>query len=130
MRMDLLTQTCDDTARMDNHQVVAYLLARLGRTLTAYIAGSRSRAMPARWATPPGEKAHARPSDEKVTRLKAAHAVFKMIEESENDQVARSWLISANPRLDGHTPAEMIREGNIPEVFGAATAFINDDYYA
>ncbi len=48
---DLLIKAGDDTARMDTHEVVAYLLARLGPTLTAYIASSRSRAMPARWAT-------------------------------------------------------------------------------
>ncbi|SKF14872.1 Protein of uncharacterised function (DUF2384) [Mycobacteroides abscessus subsp. abscessus] len=128
--MDLLTRVCDDTARMDNHEVVAYLLKRLGRTLTTYIAGSRSRSMPARWATPPGNPSHATPSDDKTTRLKAAHAVFHLIEEAENDQVARSWLISANPRLDGHTPAEMIRDGKIPNVYRAATAFITDNYYA
>lgn len=128
--VDLLTRACDDTARMDNHEVVAYLLERLGSTLTAYIASSRGRAMPARWATPPGDDKHATPSDDKVRRLKAAHAVFKMIEDADNDQVARSWLISANPRLDGRIPAEMIREDKIPEVYRAATAFITDNYYA
>ncbi|MEE2034362.1 antitoxin Xre/MbcA/ParS toxin-binding domain-containing protein [Rhodococcus chondri] len=128
--MDVLTRTCDATARMDTHQVVAYLLERLGRTLTAYIANSRSRAMPARWATPPGEKTHATPSDDKVTRLKAAHAVFRLIEDAENDQVARGWLISANPRLGGHTPAEFIRDNKIPDVYRAAAAFVEDNYYA
>ncbi|NLE81863.1 MAG: DUF2384 domain-containing protein [Rhodococcus sp.] len=115
---------------MDTHQVVAYLLERLGRTLTAYIANSRSRSMPARWATPPGEKTHATPADDKVTRLKAAHAVFRLIEDADNDQVARGWLISANPRLDGHTPAEYIRDSKIPDVYRAAAAFVEDSYYA
>lgn len=128
--MDLLTKASEDTARMDTHEVVAYLLERLGRTLTAYIANTRSRSMPARWATPPGESDHASPGDDKVRRLKAAHAVFTMIENSDNDQVARSWLISANPRLSGHTPAEYIREDRIPAVFTAASAFVDDDYYA
>lgn len=128
--VDLLTRACDGTARMDNHEVVAYLLERLGRTLTAYIASSRSRSMPARWATPPGDDKHATPSDEKVRRLKAAHAVFKMIDDAENDQIGRSWLISANPRLGGQTPAEMIREDKIRQVYRAAAAFIADNYYA
>ena len=130
LSMDLLTRASNDTARMDNHEVVAYLLARLGRTLTAYIANTRSRSMPKRWATPPHEDGHASPSDDKATRLKAAHAVFRMIEDSDNDQVARSWLISANPRLDGHTPAEYIRDGKIPAVYRAASAFVDDTYYA
>lgn len=127
---DLLVKAGDDTARLDNHEVVAYLLKRLGPTLTAYIAGSKSRAMPARWATPPGQPTHADPSDEKARRLKAAHVVFTLIEDAENDQVARNWLISANPRLDGLTPAELLREDKNPDVFRAADAFVTDTYYA
>lgn len=127
---DLLVKSGDDTARMDTHEVVAYLLARLGRTLTAYIAGSKSRTMPARWAAPPGDSAHAEPSDEKARRLKAAHTVFRLIEDAENDQVARNWLLSANPRLDGVTPAELVRNDNIPAVYRAADAFITDTYHS
>lgn len=127
---DLLVKAANDTARMDTHEVVAYLLARLGRTLTAYIAGSKSRAMPARWAAPPDDPTHAKPSDEKARRLTAAHAVFRSIEDAENDQVARNWLISANPRLDGLTPAQLVREDRIPEVYRAVEAFITDTYHA
>lgn len=127
---DVLVKAADDTARMDTHEVAAYLLARLGPTLTAYIAGSKSRAMPARWAVPPGDSAHAGPSDEKARRIKAAHAVFRSIEDAENDQVARSWLISANPRLDGATPAALVREDEFSAVYRAANAFISDIYYS
>jgi hypothetical protein len=127
---DLLTRAFDDTARMDTPEVVAYLLKRLGPTLTAYIADSRSRAMPARWAAPLGDRTHATPSDAKARRLKAAHTVFRSIEDGENDQVARSWLISANPRLDGLTPAQLIREERFPSVYRAAEAFVSDTYYA
>lgn len=127
---DLLVKAGDDTARLDTHEVVAYLLARLGRTTIAYIAGSRSRAMPARWAAPPGDSTHAEPSDEKARRLKAAHAIFRSIEDAENDQVARSWLLSANPRLAGATPADLIRAGDYPAVFRAAEAFIGDTYHS
>ncbi|MEB3068831.1 hypothetical protein [[Mycobacterium] vasticus] len=127
---DLLVKAADDTARMDTHEVAAYLLARLGPTLTAYIAASKSRAMPARWAAPPGDRAHAEPSDEKARRLKAAHAVFRSIEDAENDQVARSWLISANPRLDGVTPAALVREDEFSAVYRAADAFITDTYFS
>lgn len=127
---DLLVKAADDTARLDTHEIVAYLLFRLGRTLTAYIAGSKSRAMPARWAAPPEDSAHAEPSIEKTRRLKAAHAVFRSIADAENDQVARSWLTSANPRLDGVTPAELIRNDKFPAVYRAADAFITDTYYS
>jgi hypothetical protein len=43
--------------------------------------------MPARWAAPPGDSAHSEPSIEEARRLKAAHAVFRSIEDAENDQV-------------------------------------------
>jgi hypothetical protein len=127
---DVLVKSADGTARMDTHEVAAYLLSRLGRTLTAYIAGSKSRAMPARWAAPPSDPAHVEPSDDKAGRLRAAHAVFRSIEDAENDQVARSWLISANPRLGGVTPAELIRDDKFPAVYGAVEAFLADTYHA
>lgn len=127
---DLLVKAGDDTARMDTHQVVKYLLDRLGPTLVAFIAGSRSRAMPARWAASPGDSTHAVPSPDKARRLQAAHTVFLLIENQENDQVARNWLIAANPRLDGSMPAELIRNDDIPAVFRAADAFVTDTYYS
>lgn len=102
---------------MPIHEVVRYLLDRLGPTLVAYIAGARSRAMPAKWATPPTETGHAAPSDDKARRLKAAHVAFTAIEDADNDQVARSWLISANPRFDGQTPADLLRAGEMGSVF-------------
>ncbi|BBX94313.1 DUF2384 domain-containing protein [Mycolicibacterium boenickei] len=125
---DLLVKAADDTARMKTHEVVAYLLERLGRTAVAYMAGSKSLAMPARWASVPGDAGHAEPSPEKARRLKAAHAAFRSIEDAEDDQVARSWLLSANPRLDGRTPAQLVREDQIPAVFRAAGAFLTDTY--
>lgn len=127
---DLLVKAGDDTARMDTHQVVKYLLDRLGPTLTAFIAGSKSRTMPARWAAPPGDSTHAVPSPDKARRLQAAHTVFLLIEDAESDQVARNWLISANPRLDGVMPAELIRDDDIPAVYRAADAFVTDTYYS
>ncbi len=86
--------------------------------------------MPARWAAPPGDSAHTEPSTEKARRLQAAHTVFLLIEDAESDQVARNWLISANPRLDGVMPAELIRDDDIPAVYRAADAFVTDTYYS
>ncbi|MBD0862889.1 DUF2384 domain-containing protein [Gordonia sp. zg691] len=106
-----------------------YLRDRLGRTLTAYIADTRNRTMPEQWASPP-RRDRAQPGEENSARLQATYIVLAMIEAAENDDVARSWLISANPRLDGHSPAEFIRIGRIPAVISAATSFVNDEYYA
>lgn len=128
--MDVLTKSCENTARMEIHEVVAYLLEQLGRTLPAFIAGSRDRSMPARWATAPREPLHARPADDEARRLTAAHAVFRTIEDADGGQVARQWLISANPRLGGRTPADQLRDDNFPAVYQAAAAFVGDIYYA
>ncbi|MGU3586717.1 hypothetical protein ACLBYD_26565 [Rhodococcus sp. C26F] len=51
--MDTLTRSHADTTKMPIHEVVRYFLDRLGSTLVAYIAGARSRAIPAKWAIPP-----------------------------------------------------------------------------
>lgn len=128
--MSLLTKASDDTARMDTHEVAAYLLERLGPTLTAYIAGSRSRSMPKRWATPPHEAGHAEPSVEKAKLLRFAHAIFRTIEDADSEHVARSWLISANPRLDGATVAQAIREDRVEDAYRATRNFVDDNYYA
>lgn len=128
--MDTLTRNHTGTTKMPIHEVVRYLLDRLGPTLVAYIAGARSRAMPAKWATPPGQPGHVPPSDDKARRLKAAHTAFTTIEDADNDQVARSWLISANPRFDGATPADLLHNDEIGSVFAAVKAFVDDDSYA
>jgi hypothetical protein len=130
MTTDLLTRTHDKTARLDTHEVAKYLLDRFGPTFTAYIAGSRSRSLPARWATAPNEPNHVDPTMEKVLRLRTAHTIFTAIEQSENDQVARSWMIAANPRLGGTSPAELIRDDDFKVVFAAATAFLEGTYNA
>lgn len=86
--------------------------------------------MPPKWAIPPTESGHAVPSDDKARRLKAAHVAFTTVENIDNDQVARSWLISANPRFDGATPADLLRADEMGAVFTAVKAFVDDDYYA
>jgi hypothetical protein len=110
----------------DIYEKVTYLLSQLGRTSVAYVAGARSRAMPARWAAPPDEKSHADPSIDESRRLEAAYAIFRSIEDADNDQVAARWLLAANPRLDGATPVELIRNDHGPAVYRAAEAFIRN----
>lgn len=128
--MNVLTRTSEDTTRLETHQVADYLLTRFGRTFVAYVTGSRSRSMPALWATDPSDAKHVTPSDDKVRRLRAAHTIATAIETNENDQVARSWLIAGNPRLGGRAPADLIREDELPAVFAAATAFLEGTYSA
>ncbi|WP_038172173.1 hypothetical protein [Tomitella biformata] len=130
MATSLLTHASEETTRLRTDQVVEYLLGHFGPTYTAYIANSRSRAMPARWALAPGQPNRVEPALDKVRRLRAAHTVAVAIEKAENDQVARAWLIAGNPRIGGRTPAELIRDDDLPKVFAAAEAFLEGTYSA
>lgn len=122
---DLLTLAHNDTTRLPLHQMVADLNKNLGTTLVAYIANVRSRQLPARWATAPGEPGHTEPRDEVKQRLQLAYLAFRAIEQDENEHVARQWLIGANPRLGGRTPAELIRDWAPVEIHGALDAFLD-----
>ncbi len=114
------------TMRLPLHQLVRELNGCLGTTLVAFIANVRGRQMPARWATDPADPGHAEPRDDAKQRLQLAHQVYRSIEANEDEHVARQWLIGANPRFNGQTPAERIREFNAGSVLGALHAFIED----
>ena len=115
-----------DTIRRPMYLLVRELNEHLGTTLVAYLANVRSRQQPNRWATDPEDSNHAEPGDEAKQRLQLAAAVFAAIEENDDRFVARQWIIGANPRFDGQTPAERIREFDAAAVFGALTAFLGD----
>lgn len=123
---DLLTRAHGDTMRLPLHQLVGELNKNLGTTLVAFIANVRSRQLPGRWAIPPGEPGHTEPRDETKQRLQLAYQAFRAIEDDESEHVARQWLIGANPRFGGHTPAERIRENAAVDVYGALEAFLDD----
>jgi hypothetical protein len=127
---DRLAEASDGRERLEIHEVVANLLDRLGRSSVAYIAGSRNRALPGRWATPPDDSTHAEPSHDQARRLQAADSILRSIGDAEGVQVAQGWLLAANPRLDGSAPLELIRNDDHPAVFRAAEAFINDIYHS
>lgn len=115
------------TVRQPTHLLIRELNARLGTTLVAYLANVRSRQQPNRWASDPGEPHHAKPGDEVRKRLQLAATVFTVIEENDDVTVARHWFIGANPRFNGRTPAERIREFDAAAVFSAAQAFVDGD---
>lgn len=112
--------------RLPLHELVADLNKNLGTTLVAFMANVRSRQLPGRWATPPGTPGHTEPRDDAKQRLLLAHQVFHALESEENEHVARQWLIGANPRFGGESPAARIREYAAVEVFGALDAFLDD----
>lgn len=123
---DLLTAAHTQTTKLPTYQVVRALNQHLGTTLVAYMANVRSRQLPGRWATDPSAANHTEPRDEAKQRLQLAHEVFIAIEKEESEHVARQWLMGANPRFDGQSPAERIREFDAGAVYGALKAFLGD----
>ena len=115
-----------DTVRLPMRQIVAELIDAAGPTLVAYMADVASRQMPARWASDPDDPRHVVPRDEAKQRLMLAHQAFSTIAVHEGDHVARQWLIGANPRFSGETPASRIRSFDAANVYGAMQAFIDD----
>lgn len=126
VHMSAITSAHTRTMRRPMYELVRELNLNLGTTLVAYMANVRSRQLPSRWATEPGDPNHSEPRDEAKQRLQLAHQAFTILEDKEDEHVARQWLIGANPRLGGQTPAERIRDFDAPAVFGALTAFVED----
>lgn len=128
--MNQPTPTFSDAMPNHDHEIVAYLVSQLGLTLTAYIATARRRELLNGWATPPGGTGHTSPPEESAVRLRFAYRIFRLIQDADDNHVARAWLISANPRLDDRTPAEFVRDNKLVAVSRAAHAFASDSYYA
>lgn len=123
---DLLTGTNTATAKLPTYMMVRELNRELGMTLVAYLADVRSRQLPTKWAADPENPHHVEPRTPVKQRLQLAHNVFRAMERADNEHTARQWLVGANPRLSGETPADRIRAFDAPAVFAAAEAFIED----
>lgn len=123
---DLITRNHSDTVKLPLHQLVQELNRNLGTTLVAYMANVRSRQLPSKWALNPEDVNHVEPHDEVKKRLQLAYQAFLAIDHNESEHVARQWLIGANPRFGGQTPAERIREFDSAAVYGALQAFLAD----
>lgn len=113
------TDSFIDTTRQDIHETVRQLTSHLGPTLVALLANVRDRKLPHKWSQADGPE----PRPEAKKRLMAAHRIWALLSDSENDYTARNWFIGANPRLREESPVEWLRDGKIREVLAAARAF-------
>lgn len=109
-----------ETTRLNSHELVRRLNNHLGATLVATLSGVRDRKLPYKWAVADGPV----PKDEAYRRLLAAHRVWQLISDADDDYIARAWFIGANPRLGEESPVMRLREGEIPAVMAAARAFV------
>jgi len=118
--LDSMTEQHTQTLKLSTHELVRRLNKDLGTTLVATLAGVKDRKLPYKWAEAGGPV----PRDEAYKRLQAAHRVWQMINDADNDYLARAWFIGANPRLGEEAPVIRLREGSIAEVIAAAKAFV------
>lgn len=119
MPTDIDIKIGEETIKMDTHELVRQLNSHLGPTLVALLAGVRDKKLPHKWAKADGPT----PRDEALTRLLTAHRVWAKVSTAENDSIARTWFIGANPRLGEVSPVIRLREGALTDVWNAAVAF-------
>lgn len=115
-----ITNHHTETTKLSSHELVRRLNSHLGTTLVATLSGIRDRKMPYKWAVVDGPI----PRDEAYKRLLAAHRVWQMISDADNEYIARAWFIGANPRLAEESPVMCLRDGDIQAVMAAAKAFV------
>lgn len=119
-RIDSYGDAFVDTTRLTRHELVRQLLKHLGPSLVATLANVRDSKLPYKWAKVDGPE----PRDEAYKRLMAAHRLWTLLSVAENDFVARSWFIGANPRLGEEAPVMVLRAGDISAVLSAGKAFV------
>lgn len=108
-----------DVTRMKIQDVVRVLNENVGPTIVQTIAGTKDRGAPSRWARGDGA-----PRAEAQQRLRHGYQVWWTIAKVDGPSVALAWLMGANPRLDYDIPLQLVVDGRIKEVLGAAQAFV------
>lgn len=109
------------TVRLRPAELARQLVAHLGPTLVAVLAGVRDRKLPHKWANEGGPT----PRAEALQRLQVAHRAWIAVATAEGEDVARAWFIGANPRIDEVPPYVAIRDGKFNKVIAAAAAFVD-----
>ncbi|SIE11791.1 hypothetical protein [Mycobacteroides abscessus] len=109
------------TVRLPVPELARQLVAHLGATVVAALAGVRDRGLPHKWAVDGGVT----PRPAALTRLQVAHRAWVTVATAEGEDIARAWFLGANPRLDETPPYLAIREGEFNKVMAAAVAFVD-----
>ena len=93
-------------------EVVAELRHLLGARLVAFVAGVKETRAVHEWVD--GERSVG--NDERERRLRTALQVALLLGQRDDPSVVQAWFQGLNPQLDDHSPAMLLREGNIDEV--------------
>ena len=109
------------TARTGIHEVARELNGQIGPTLVAALTGTPDRKLPIRWAKEGGPT----PGPGYQRRLRIGHRVLQQVASVEGHQVARDWLVGANPILSEMSPIEAISADDFHTVVLAAQTFVS-----
>ena len=119
-----MTETeSDEVGYLPVAEVSRRLVAALGPTLVASLAGVKDRRAPRGWA-----EADVTPRPRAVVRLRFAQEQWHKVAAVESEQVARLWFVGANPWLRDNTPITAIREGRFDEVATAVQALLDNSF--
>ncbi|MFI2752259.1 hypothetical protein ACGIF2_02365 [Cellulomonas sp. P22] len=110
--------TRDSAARTAAHELVA----ALGPTYVAAVAGATSKQQAAEWAEPGGSV----PGPDAARRLRLAHRTWTQVAGARGDAAARAWFLGANPHLGGDSPLVAIKRDRAPEVRSAIDALLDE----
>jgi hypothetical protein len=120
-RPDLAAHT--RAVRSSFPQVARQLRTLLGARLVAYLGSVQETRAVHQWAD--NDRT---PSADIQRRLRVALRVAMTIAEAESAEIAQAWFQGLNPQLDDHSPARLLREGELeevgPAVIAAARAFL------
>ncbi|MCC2308211.1 hypothetical protein [Cellulomonas chengniuliangii] len=97
---------------------VRELVAGLGATYVAAVAGAASKDHVAAWAAPDGPA----PAPDAARRLRLAHRVWRQVADSRGDAATRAWFLAANPALAGDSPLVAIKRDRAQAIDAAVDA--------
>jgi hypothetical protein len=103
-------------------QKVTYLNSKIGPTLVAASIGLRDRTA----VSEVSENLEEILSTEHKLRLDALLEVWTTVSNSEGDDIARAWIIGANPWLGDGSIVTALREDRFKQVTVAARAMVED----
>ena len=104
------------SVRGNLRDIVAELVALIGKKRTAYVGGANVTAVE-RWiaGTEPGRDAE--------HPLRAAYHVVKFLSEYDEPAVIQAWLVGLTPQLENQSPLSLLRKGEHRAVLSVALAF-------
>jgi hypothetical protein len=118
----MTTATLEQVHRLSTKEpttrIAQSLQETLGQRLAAYAIGIKDpKAI--------GQYAHGRqPRTDTERRLRALFMVTRLLLDVDGADVARAWMIGANPQLEDRAPIEVLHEDDVRAVLRAAQAFV------